>query len=153
MKVIFLDIDGVLNSAAFMKARAKNFNTVNKEERDRWLDMLDQEAVKLLNQAVEATNAKIVISSTWRILHSVNKLTSFLKEKDFIGKIIDATPRFSGKPRGDEIQAWLDKNQVDDFVIVDDDNDMGELSHKLVQTSWQNGIQQHHVDEIISMLL
>lgn len=152
MKVIFLDIDGVLNSASFMKARQKDFDTVDKSEEDRWLDMLDQEAVNLLNKAVKATSANIVVSSTWRILHSAEKLSFFLKEKGFIGSIIDITPSFSGKPRGDEIQAWLDKNQIDDFVIIDDDNDMGELSHRLVQTSWQTGIQQQHVDKIISML-
>lgn len=152
MKIIFLDIDGVLNSASFMKRRQR---VIDKNGPDRfrwWLEMLDEEAIQLLNQAVEATGAKIVVSSTWRILNDVPTLTKLLKTRGFVGEVIDITPRLPFDQRGDEIALWLKQNPVDDFVIIDDDSDMSHLMHKLVHTSWQTGIQPKHVEEIISRL-
>lgn len=161
MKVIFLDFDGVINSAEFMKARHKAKETKDidrNSERDEkskfnwYISMISEEHVSRLNQIVKATGAKIVVSSTWRILHDVEELSAFLKAKGFIGEIIDRTPRFGGAPRGEEITCWLDNNKVDRFVILDDDSDMCGLKHKLVHTSWQTGLQPEHVVKAIEML-
>jgi len=113
---------------------------------------LDSDAVKLLNETIEKTGAKIVVSSSWRLHNSVKEITEYLVSKGFIGEIIDRTPRFSGKSRGTEIQAWLEDNEVDNFVILDDDSDMDHLTPKLVHTSWLTGLQTKHVDMCISKL-
>lgn len=161
MKVIFLDFDGVINSAEFMKARHKDRKTKNIErnaERNEkskfnwYISMIGEEYVARLNQIIEATGAKVVVSSTWRILHDIDELSAFLKAKGFIGEIIDRTPRFGGSPRGEEIAYWLAGNKVDEFVILDDDSDMCDLMHKLVHTSWQTGLQPEHVAKAIQML-
>ena len=55
MKIIFLDIDGVLNSRAY--DRKRNWN----EQTD-----IDETRLPLIKEIVDATNAKIVLSSTWR---------------------------------------------------------------------------------------
>ena len=55
MKVIFLDIDGVLNSRAY--DRKRNWN----EQSD-----IDETRLTLVKEIVDATEAKIVLSSTWR---------------------------------------------------------------------------------------
>lgn len=55
MKVIFLDIDGVLNSRTY--DRKRNWN----EQTD-----IDETRLPLIKEIVDATDAKIVLSSTWR---------------------------------------------------------------------------------------
>ena len=57
MKIIFLDIDGVMNSEVYHK----NLNTKKKGWR-----RFDPEAVKMVTKLVEEFDAKIVISSLWR---------------------------------------------------------------------------------------
>lgn len=161
MKVIFLDFDGVINSAEFMKIRHRDRKIKNielnagkdEESKFNWyISMISEEHVKRLNQIIEATGAKVVVSSTWRILHDVEELSAFLKARGFIGEVIDRTPRFGGAPRGEEITDWLENNKVDEFVILDDDSDMCHLKHKLVHTSWQTGLQPEHVAMAIEML-
>lgn len=57
MKVIFLDVDGVLNSRDWLvNNRVRTENSVN------------QEKVKLLMEIVQKTNAEVVLSSTWRYI-------------------------------------------------------------------------------------
>ena len=57
MKVIFLDVDGVLNSNDWLENnRVRKENSVNPEK------------VKLLAEIVQNTNAEVVLSSTWRYI-------------------------------------------------------------------------------------
>lgn len=123
MRVIFLDIDGVLNS----HRTAVAFSTFHQ---------LDPIAVKMLFRVVTLAEAKIVISSTWR--HDKQWLTTIwgaLRQAGWpwihtgflpLGEcpIIDRTETLPGV-RGIEIQAWLDANpEYDDYIILDDDSDM-----------------------------
>lgn len=132
MKVIFLDIDGVLNSMDWYKRRERypaprTMDQYNEKE-------FDPEAVRLLQGIIEKTGAKIVLSSTWR-LHEDNVEAI----KKFVGiEILDLTPRMPRPAgtsveyceRGKEIDAWIEKNiedrgeVVDRYVIIDDDTDM-----------------------------
>jgi hypothetical protein len=134
MKVIFLDIDGVLNSLR-SAIRYGNF------------DHFSREAVKALNILTDATGAKLVISSTWRIARK--DYIDVLRANGVMGEIIGATPNLShdqngvcvGVIRGFEIKVWLeDHPDVEDFIILDDDNDMGELLNHLVQTNPDVGL-------------
>ena len=59
MKVIFLDIDGVLNSAKYFD-RIKNLEITEIEEQ------IDIKKVELLKKAVDETGAKVALSSSWR---------------------------------------------------------------------------------------
>ncbi len=134
MRVIFLDIDGVLNS----HRTAVAYRSVLQRE-------LDPVAVMMLYRIVTKADAHVVISSTWRldkqwkttIWGCLRKAgwpwdhTAFLP----IGEcpIIGKTPRSGdlglGKVRGDEIDAWLEANpDYDDYIILDDDSDM--LDHQ-----------------------
>lgn len=135
MKVIFLDIDGVLNSQDWYKRR-------NRHPAPRTMDQyheqeFDPEAVKLLKMIIEKTEAKVVLSSTWR-LHDDNVKAI----KKFVGvEILDITPRMprpSGTSseyceRGKEIAEWIEERSksadvpcelIDRYVIIDDDTDM-----------------------------
>ncbi len=105
-KVIFLDIDGVLNSkSADMR-------------------VLNCKAVTLLKQIVEKHQAAIVITSVWRKFNWPERIfNAFSKAGWENPPIIDRTPVLL-TIRGEEIKFWLSQNQVESFVIIDDDSDM-----------------------------
>ena len=125
MKVLFLDIDGVLNSDNWfgyrlyciknnMYDRVLNFIDTNDENTEHKLTMIDDRAIANLNRIVEETGCKIVLSSSWRSSReSENVFTQYiLKLKGFKYEFYDITPRlwfsdFSIR-RGEEIKFWLE---------------------------------------------
>lgn len=132
MKIIFLDIDGVLNHEAFYKER---FEKRYEEGAMAYpYSEIDPKSVEFLNDLVEKTGAKIVISSTWR--HSgLEYCKDALVFHGFKGEIIDITPnsRCGMCLRGNEILDWIKKNEeligepyynFTEYVILDDDSDM-----------------------------
>lgn len=146
MKIIFLDIDGVLNSVAWLKTLP---------EPPRIDEMIDREAVRRLNRLLDETGgAKIVVSSTWRLGKSVQNLQEILEKFGCTGTVIGKAP-YLGKRRGYEIQHWLSEQaeQPERFVILDDDSDMEHPSPFLVQTTWQNGLLDEHVTAAAKFLL
>lgn len=165
MKVIFLDVDGVLNSIDdLMKYREKN-----NIKGSILYDDIANERVELLKQLVEKSNAKIVISSSWRMGWIRNgKPKEYNKEgllykldtklKEFGLSFIDVTPylwKENGHyDRGDEIRTWLQKHpEVTNFVILDDESDMCEFTDtNLVKTTYQHGLLQEHVDKALRIL-
>lgn len=130
-RLIFLDIDGVLNSGKHFKQRVDQQNDV---------DDFDPEAVKNLNYIIEATHAKIVLSSTWRKTYdTVEKIQALFDKVGIKGECIGRTPviylaeESMCKPifscqRGTEIDHWIKKNMDNwnyrQYVIIDDDSDM-----------------------------
>ena len=135
-KVIFLDIDGVLNSkSADMR-------------------ILDHKAIALLKKLVEKYKAVIVITSVWRKFDWPQRiLRAFLKAGWENPPIIDKTPVLF-TTRGKEIQSWLSQNQVESFVIIDDDSDMlPEHLNNFVKCDTMFGLTKKQVkmiDEIFS---
>jgi hypothetical protein len=59
---------------------------------------------------------KPVISSTWRINHTIEELQKIFTEQGIDVTIYDYTPNIDQTPRGVQIKAWLDNNQCDDWV-------------------------------------
>ena len=115
--------------------------------------VLDPLAINLLNQITDATDAVLVISSTWRILTPIEDFRSIFKKLKVHGVVYDVTPRFGGKHRGVEIQSWLDSHpEVTSWVILDDDSDMDHLMPWLLKTSMARGLRTIHVERAIRML-
>lgn len=156
MKVIFLDIDGVLNSEKWMVER---FQTEGKHRNNYPLCEFDPQAINLLNKILVETDSKIVISSTWRLGRTIEELSTLFETLDIQGEIIDITPCFLnerkyGKTiRGDEIKHWLENNEVESYVIIDDDNDMRpEQRLNFIKTSWKFGLQDYNTEDAIKIL-
>ncbi len=133
MKVIFLDIDGVLNSDEYFdKIKNLKINTIENQ--------VDVEKIKLLKQAVDATGAKIVLSSSWRYTRNANNLRALLLN---YGIFADTTP-FLNNERGKEIKKFLTEHKdVEDYVILDDEifpsyDDV--LLKKLIKISNKSGM-------------
>lgn len=128
----------------------------------------NKKKIKLIKQIVNATGAKLVLSSTWRVgwfyeettgtHHSDFDEWQYLKE-EFLEQglyFFDYTPLHKNRHRGTEIQMWLDRweDEIDAYCVIDDDMfDIRDM-HKghLVQTSYDHGIQQGAVDMAIKIL-
>lgn len=140
MKVIFLDYDGVLNSVESMVAyhHLRGPSKTIYSESDR----LDPVAIGLLKYLVDATDAKIVVSSTWRLNYSLQELVDIFSTYGWnAAPVISKTGRGGiNTVRGDEIKEWLDTNLVSNYVIIDDDSDIldDQKSH-FVNTSGTTG--------------
>lgn len=127
MKILFLDIDGVCNSAATA-------------QRHQGFIGIDPYMAFLVGKIQLDTGCEVVLSSTWR-LHEL-----FREEvRKQVVNFIDITPnlgnggRHSAK-RGREVRKWLRKHpEVTRYAILDDDNDFYK-SQPLFQTSWNTGL-------------
>lgn len=154
MKIIFLDIDGVLNSEEWFKKR-KNYD-------------IDPEKVELLKEIVDRTGAQIVLSSTWRTLGEnlengkQHPQYTYLIEclKKFKLQILDHTPYLSNA-RPKEIKEWIDEHGGKEniaFVSLDDDfpsfwyKKYG-LENCLVKTSfYTGGLKREDVEKAVKIL-
>jgi hypothetical protein len=150
MKVVFLDFDGVLNSSTFIDFGVALFTA----------DQIDARAVTILNGLLERSGAKVVVSSSWRRIHTIEALLELLRARGFTGEIVGVTPSLHLSPdgiprvRGHEIQMWLDEQPtpVERFVILDDDSEMAGVAHRLVRTDPAVGLCREHAVKALAML-
>ena len=154
MKIIFLDIDGVLNSETYEASR-------NEDCGDGYIDL---SRVKLLADIVNTTGAKIVLTSSLRIewekdSERCDKDGKYINQCfDRYGlSIMDKTPYFSlFTERRKEILSWISnhRSEVESFVILDDKNyGWGELSGRVVITDpLSYGLEEEHVQKAVELL-
>jgi hypothetical protein len=150
MKIIFLDFDGVLNSHKFFISQEGLKIVRLYGDLD---ETLDPTKIALINQLVDQTGAQVVVSSSWRITHTLESLNAILARHGATFKLIGETP-YLGKYRGAEIADYLSglKEQPTHFVIIDDDSDMGEVKSHLVKTSMMSGMDEGHLKDCLTML-
>lgn len=135
MKLLFLDIDGVLNSD-----QSSHFYWRTMHGRKCFMNgfaELCPIACSNLNFLLErCPELSVVISSTWRIFHDLPELEKGLSEKvpSIVGRIIGRTPRLIHSRRGEEIHHWLTANGHLDkkFVVIDDDTDMDKVKSEFI---------------------
>ena len=160
MKVIFLDVDGVLNNERTSIINCWIYKLFK-------IDMPDvsRKMVRRLSKIVAKTGAKVVMSSSWRGMYKYYLKTGNgnldVKYLNYLFKVfeidvIDCTPVLEGS-RGDEIREWINNNNVTNFVILDDEifSDFYELKNNLVKTEFygkHGGLLNKHVKEAINLL-
>ena len=118
-------------------------------------DMLDERAIVQLKKIIEATNAEIVLSSSWRWYKETrDKIHHQLRQKGI--DFVDTTPREIDitMSRGAEIKAWLDNHpEVEKFVILDDDElQIEEYLPYHVKTNFKYGLTREKAAEAIKIL-
>lgn len=130
MRVLFLDIDGVLNSAR----SAVGLGGYPMELSQRGL--FDQVAIGLIRRMCQAGGISICLSSVWRLYNTPQEVADGLELP-----VIDRTPKLVG-PRGREIAHWLSEHpEVTEYAIVDDDADMLEEQRpRFVKTHGWEGL-------------
>lgn len=123
-RILFLDINGVLDSASWYKREhERRFRETG--VRKPLMDVLDPTSVGLLNNVIDRTNAAIVISSAWRNSYGISGTAARLHEAGFnhIEHVIGCTGNVNEgqRGRGKEILAWLEEHpDTENFCVVDD---------------------------------
>lgn len=182
MKIIFLDIDGVLNCENAYKSGECHYVTWKWEngKEDNHQSFFSKSKI-LLNQLIKETGAKIVISSTWR--HSgIDFMKKVWELEEMEGEIIGITPDFRNNskisiPRGVEIDHFLkwnlnfehinwdetiqlkymEKSGVENYIIIDDDGDMlyqqrNHFVHVLPSPRNKDGFNQKYYKQALAIL-
>lgn len=149
MKIIFLDFDGVLNSVKYL-ALCGEYGVV-----------LNPAKMQLLKQIVDATDAKIVLSTSWREhwfqdpVLCTDTGRQINERFDAFGlKIYDKTPRIR-LSREAEIRSWLLQHpEVRDFLVLDDMFLSADfLQGRFIRTSnYIDGLEQTDVQRAIAIL-
>lgn len=148
--VIFLDIDGVIQSPRYCVAVGET----------GWLSAFEPAAMHMLRNLIVDAKCQVVISSSWRHGH---KDPGHLKQifrccgfKAISNAFHDdwRTKSIEGMTRGHEIAEWLSRHQdVENYIILDDDSDMlPEQADHFVHTCCQNGILLAHYDRARAIL-
>lgn len=170
MKVIFLDVDGILTYASYS----------NKATAD-----IDPEKVLLLKEICDRTGAEVVISSSWRgtghhIPRIYDTLIDILKNNaisvlgnlphiplEFEGDtsfltastVVEDLPHHKiafGTGRGAEVRSWLSSHPVSHFCILDDDDfewaDYGYKNHWIRPSYHETGLEREHVEAAVAIL-
>jgi hypothetical protein len=144
MKVIFLDIDGVL--ITFNNTFNGSVDT-SSEQDDR--NIFDEAAVANLNRLLDETGARLVVTSSLRLRNSIQQIVLILEAGGVMNPpVIGVTPfvidnKNNNGQRGKEILMWLSENSfVDDYIVIDD-CDPDELSdipsERIIHTNYHDG--------------
>lgn len=160
MKVIFLDIDGVLNCAT-----SKSFCI---DDDGRVIKGVDSDKVKRLAKIVEATGAEIVLSSDWKDGWNKYYISSKPSHAKYLDNhlykkgrltIKDKTPSTNKGSwfRGEEILTYLRLHQdIENYVILDDtffeDFDNKNIIDHLIITDYKYGLTDENVKQAIEIL-
>lgn len=154
MKLIFLDFDGVLNSDNYFNSL--EYKNSKKELGFALLSQIDPICIVRINELVNQSKAFVICSSAWRSVYTVSELNEILGARGATFLISDKTPLLSeGQTfRGNEIQAFLDTliEVPEEFVILDDINDMLHLEPKLVLTNDVIGITDSDINKALVIL-
>jgi hypothetical protein len=146
-KILFLDIDGVLNSKIYYKY-------IYKPEKG-W-SRFDPYCVVLIKRLIEEFSLRIVITSSWRN-GIVDRLMKELEENDLIFHLHKDwhTPILRSARRGDEIKLWLDSHpEATEYLIIDDNENLLEYQMgRFVKTNNYAGMAQEHYYQARNILL
>src|SRR5258708_12559363 len=117
MKVIFLDFDGVLNSEA-------SFRYENRRKAQNVSGTLSPIACSNLQYILEQdSSVKLVISSTWRKIHTMVELQNILGAYGVNGaRVVGKTPMTLSGNRANEINMWLYANPTPTTALIFNDN-------------------------------
>jgi hypothetical protein len=153
--IVFLDIDGVLNSHRWRAAKRPGEHPESK--------LIDPASVAMLAPLVDA-GVEFVLSSTWRAWFDGPAATEMLARAGFRGQVIGRTKRDPDGPglivraetRGMQVFEWVVEHpDCGPFVILDDDDGpeyWAPVYDRLVLTEFEVGLQPEHVERALRML-
>ena len=170
-KIIFLDFDGVLTNNEY----SARLYEEGKATSDKYGELFDPKAVAHLNRIIDETNAKVVVSSSWRYL-GLAKLQELWQERGLHGQVIDMTSLHAvdefilenglewlengvegnemSSPRSMEIELWLRyrKDNIANYVILDDLPMPSTFQPHFVQVNPVHGLLAPQTEQAINIL-
>lgn len=158
-RLIFLDVDGVLNSHAWFKKfnekHGRNASIAGDRDGKGPSEHIDPKTVERLNRIVEVGKADVVLSSTWRAGRTVTQIQELLERSGFRGRVIGKTGHGFNGERGLQILNWLELtgNEKATVVVLDDEeSDLGRVLGVLVKTDSKVGITDEDVMKAVEIL-
>ena len=180
-KLIFLDIDGVLNNATFktnwMEAHKELDKTyleirfyrlfINATEMEFYNGYIVPENLENFNRIIDATNADVVLSSDWRfindgnynILADLSTVKRLFEVRGIKGNVVGLTPYIFKHPRDIEILRYINTNKIKDtkIVVIDDLREAGEAIRDIpnslfIWTDYNTGLTKEEADKAIQFL-
>lgn len=163
MKVIYLDIDGVLNhtETGILQSSGSIIQQIDMDNEQGIADvMIESECMDVLNELVEKSEAKLILSSSWFHVFGLEKTERILKLGGLKHDLMDATPRKMSSSRHHEISFSLHNYpEITSYVIIDDIPKKLFYKHKdrVVQTymkkeEGKGGLLPKHIDEALEIL-
>lgn len=156
MKVLFLDIDGVLNSEEDYREYSL------KNGRPAPIEFYTDAKARMISDICTRTGANIVLSSTWRKGLTLEKGAILFERLGLPAVLVGFTPDFSSEgspPRGQEIKYFVENHtlpeEIEKFAVIDDDSDAGQSlpsGGKFFQTTFGKGITEEIKNQIIEYL-
>ena len=138
MKLLFLDIDGVLTSN----------ETISRKE---FLYTFSASCVWALNRILRDNKVKIILTSSWRTVFDAEKQNQIFRENGIIQLPGGQTNDFGYENRSLEIQDYLSKRKVENYVILDDMKINGFEGH-FVLINPSTGLTENDVEKVNRIL-
>ena len=149
MRIVFLDVDGVLNYQGCKFSCGRYVG-------------IDPKKIEYLKRIVDETGAVIVLTSSWKDgwdpTHKEDQdmLATYLDKNlaNFGLKIISKTYDH-GNDRGAGIKKWMEDRPVESFVILDDcvfDYEREGITDRFVHTRWKDGLTEEDAQKAITIL-
>lgn len=151
MKIIFLDFDGVMDTAHY----DNYLNYMGLPATDKYGIVFDPDCVRNLGRIIEATGADIVVTSTWKDFMTYKEILEMWKYRQLPGFVTDTTPTCS-RHRGDEIDAWLAECRGKCVYVIIDDMEESQFNEhqyeRLFVVNPYDGLNDDVTDKIIAIL-
>lgn len=153
-KILFLDVDGVLNNSELPRRPDRNILPELKGQIGIDKELLEN--FRIITS--KHPDLEIVLSSTWRLGHTNLVQIAFERARvpfNLVGK----TPQTYSGHRGREIQMWVDQNVYSPakLVAIDDDINAGSFEFGsnefyYARTEWEEGLTVTLVNNVINFL-
>jgi hypothetical protein len=141
MKLLFLDIDGVMTSNDLIYDR-------------RSLELLypfSKGCVEALNEILKSNRLRIILTSSWRTVFDVEKQCQIFKENGVLQVPYGATVDLGYENRSLEIKQWLQNKKIDGFVILDD-LEIDGFGDNFLKINPEEGLTRFHIPRINQIL-
>ena len=152
MKIVFLDFDGVMDTAYYDHILSKEGLSGS----DEFGIIFDPNCVRNLKEIIAKTGADIVVTSSWRHFMTYKDFLDMWEYRDLPGFVTDVTPIVAARKRGDEIDAWLSECCTEcQYVIIDDLDGSNFNEHqisRLLVVNPFNGIDEETAQRAITIL-
>lgn len=148
---LVIDFDGVLNDWA--APSAEYLDAWNNHRRDEPWRLLLPHLVAKVEYLATATEAVVVVSSTWRLLYRWVEVVDFLRRQGLTAPLAGTTPE--AWSRGDDITEYLRRHpDVTNYVVLDDDIDAARIPDptRFVYINPAKGITDADVERAIAVL-
>lgn len=160
MKIIFLDIDGVLATNKEFAMNRTKFQTKHPEAKEIHIPYpFNSGCVKILNEILDETNAVIVLSSDWRLHWDLNGLDKIFKFNGVKKSPVAITSKMKRKLSSDleddrsfQIKTYINETLPNVWVAIDDLN-LSSLGVNFIRTKDSEGLKQTGIKNKIIKIL